>query len=362
MVIRWAPVSAKPLRFGLSVSMMRRNPVLFLFKDQIVSGTVGHQRRGTLATTILATGTRKVGKGKKVKHKPIKVRVTDKKGQQRYGWIERKITLPGNVESASKARTLAKRSLAKGLKPIRIVENMSHPGVATLRRGDAIRLSLPEHGFKGNAGIVFVTSVSHTLEAGSYSMSMSLGFIDPLDPDKLRKAREAALRASKRAKNKGGGVTGSVFNEGDSLAVGSAGALAGLLKAKLTTDAAVGRSSSAGVAQLKRRKLPDTLIVQLGTNDSSVSGFRASVNSVLALPGVSQVYWVNVKRPPLGGTSDSELNAVLDDIAGSNSKLVVIDWKGFVESEGITLDSAQHIHPTGAGYKKRAQLIARALN
>jgi hypothetical protein len=368
MVIRWAPLppakkgknKGKSTGYGLSITPMRRNPILFLFKDQITAASLGHQRNGNLATTIVATGSQKSGKGKKTKRKPIKVVVRSKEGERRYGFIRREIKV-GNVEGRASARKLAKRSLAKGLKPIRIVENFSHPGVATVRRGDAIRVSIPEEGYKGKQGIVFVTSVNHSLAGGDYTMTLTLSFIDPLDPNKLRADREKALRA-KKARNKKGAVKGAVFNEGDSLAVGSAGPLASALDVKLTTDAAVGRSSAAGVKILKSRKLPDTILVQLGTNDTSVSGFRASVRSVLALPGVSQVYWVNIKRPPLGGTSDSDLNAVLDDEAGSSSKLVIIDWKGLVESQGITLDSAQHIHPTAAGYRKRAELIAKAMS
>lgn len=203
-VMRWGPTHYSTGkkngqltgRFGLEITPMRRNPMLYVFASQIRTALVGHDRRGTLATVVVATGSQKGGKKKA--RKKIKVKITDKRGRDRYGYIERKITLPGNVESTRKAKQLAQRSLAKGLSPIRIIEDFTHPGIATVRRGDAIRVSVPSEGYVGARGIVFVTSVVHNLSASDYTMTLTLGFLDPLDPNKIRAEREAALRAKKR--------------------------------------------------------------------------------------------------------------------------------------------------------------------
>jgi hypothetical protein len=70
-----------------------------------------------------------------------------------------------------------------------------------VRRGDAVRIRIPSEGIRGDEGILFVVSVVHTLSAGDFNMSLDLTHIDPLDPNKLKELREAALRKQKRAEN-----------------------------------------------------------------------------------------------------------------------------------------------------------------
>jgi hypothetical protein len=128
--------------------------------------------------------------------------VVSKKGVQRYGYIEREQKYAYRVESKRELRLRAQRSLARSMRPVRLLENFTHPGIASLRRGDAIRVSIPSEGYIGAQGIVFVIGVTHTLSAGDYTMTMTLGLHDPMDPNKIRAEREAALRARKRAARK----------------------------------------------------------------------------------------------------------------------------------------------------------------
>lgn len=156
-----------------------------------------------------------------------------------------------------------------------------------------------------------------------------------------------------------GAASGNVLSEGDSLAVGTEGKLT-TSGGKVSTRAAVGRTSSQGVADLEDASLPATLVVQLGTNDTDVSTFRANVKKVLGMGGVKRVFWVNISRPVLGGTTDTELNAVLEDEAKGSAKLDIVDWEGAVSSGKATM-SGDNIHPTAAGYEYRAKLINAAL-
>jgi hypothetical protein len=192
-VMRWGPYKGK---FCLNITPLRRNPFLYTLSSQIRSATAQQRRRGTLATTVTMHGTAKKGH----KRTKIKVKVTDRAGAKRYGYIERTIGVPGNVDSVSEARNYAKRTLAKGLKPVRLLDNFTHTGIPDLRRGDAVRVAIPDEGYVGGDGIVFVTSAVHTYGSGDYTMTLSLSFIDPQDPKKLKAQREKALRAQKRAK------------------------------------------------------------------------------------------------------------------------------------------------------------------
>jgi lysophospholipase L1-like esterase len=154
---------------------------------------------------------------------------------------------------------------------------------------------------------------------------------------------------------------GAVFVEGDSLAVGTEdlGNLSSL-RDQITTSAEENRTSSQGLSDLNASKpLPAVLVVQLGTNDTSTATFRSNILSVLKLPRVKRVFWVNIARTPLGGTTDEELNDVLRDVAKSHPKLKIIDWKKSVTQGKATLTDG--VHPDTAGYQHRARLIASAL-
>ena len=154
-----------------------------------------------------------------------------------------------------------------------------------------------------------------------------------------------------------------MLNLGDSLAVGSGPPLAGKLEGRtVTTLAARNRTSSQGLAVLRRvTDVPRTLVVQLGTNDTDVRRFRANVRSVLAIArrASARVLWINVARPVLDGTRDTELNEVLTAESARHDELQVLDWKGAVTSGRVQL--GDDVHPSGDGYSTRAQLIADAL-
>lgn len=196
-VIAWRPDGDG--RFGLHITHPHRNSTIYTFGRMITSGTSSPIRRAQSATAILAIGTTKAGKhGKRRKFVHREVAASAVK---RYGYIERRWHVPGNVKSRDEVIAKAKHELAKELKPVLTLTGLEHPGIAFMRRGDTVRINLPKEGFKGAAGIQFVVSVTHSLSGGQYTMSMDVTWRDPLNPNAIRSEREAALRARKRAAN-----------------------------------------------------------------------------------------------------------------------------------------------------------------
>ena len=160
--------------------------------------------------------------------------------------------------------------------------------------------------------------------------------------------------------------SGPVVSVGDSLAVGTAGLLAQKLAPRtVSTSARKNLTSTQGLAIVRDRQsaLAGTLLVQIGTNDGDVNVFRRNVRAITSIAARHRttVFWVNISRPPLRGSAvtDVALNRVLDH-AQNRKKLIVVDWKSLVATGSVDLDAAA-VHPSGAGYEKRAQLIATAL-
>lgn len=191
--------SAKAGRYALHVVRLRRNPLLYVLQDQILTASIETIRDAALITACTAHGSGKK-KGSK-KRKRYTSRYVDPAGVKRYGYINRVIDLQGNIDSQGEMDRETKRYVARHMKPKHVV-SIGHVGIAFLRRGDAVRMEIPSEGLSGKTGIVFITSVIHSLSAGGYTMDLTLQFVDPLDPKKLRAERDAALRARKRKKAK----------------------------------------------------------------------------------------------------------------------------------------------------------------
>ena len=253
-IVRWgAPDSKHP--FGaLEVVPMRRNRNLSKLRQQLLDATLTRSQSPSFATIIEATGTLKGKKAKKLTYT-----ATSAAGIRRFGWVRKTVNF-GQVSSELELQTLAKRALAQRLTPVRTAE-LNHPGIATIRRGDAIHIDIPEEGYgevslnalqtpKGkqpkwlisalkaaeksdpsmfglpdttlasqeatagntsattpaadanvpallpiaNQGIAFVTSASHSVAAGSYTMDLQTSFIDVLDPREVRAQVDKTIR------------------------------------------------------------------------------------------------------------------------------------------------------------------------
>lgn len=139
---------------------------------------------------------------------------------------------------------------------------------------------------------------------------------------------------------------------GDSLGVGTVPYLQRALGGKVAADVRVGRSSADGVNALSRllRGGADRVVLDLGTNDGSAQQLRQSVRRAQSLAGDRPIY-----IPTVNGPGAAQKNAMLRSLAGGNIHLV--NWAN--QSHGLT--GPDGIHASGAGYQKRAQIVAHSI-
>jgi hypothetical protein len=250
-IVRWGAPDAKHPFGALEVVPMRRNRNLTKFRKQLLDATLTRSQSPLFATIIEAQGTLSGTKGKTRK---ITYTATSANGVRRFGWVRKTINF-GKVSSELELQTLAKRALVQRLTPVRTAD-LNHPGIATIRRGDAIHIDIPEEGYAevalnallsphnktpkwlisslkaaekndpsmfglpdptlpsssasgatppvdanvpallpiANQGIAFVTSASHSVSAGSYTMDLQTSFIDVLDPREVRAQVDKTIR------------------------------------------------------------------------------------------------------------------------------------------------------------------------
>jgi hypothetical protein len=140
---------------------------------------------------------------------------------------------------------------------------------------------------------------------------------------------------------------------GDSLGIGTVPELRKLLDGTVTADVAEGRSSTAGIDALRdalKAGKYDRIIIDLGTNDGDASTLSDSLAKAKKLAGDTPLYTFTVNGP----AAEAKNKAI------AQSGITTIGWAA--ASKNVTLDSTQHIHPDGAGYAKRAKLVADALD
>jgi lysophospholipase L1-like esterase len=155
------------------------------------------------------------------------------------------------------------------------------------------------------------------------------------------------------------GDTPAAFLLGDSLLDGGAFAFPAALPGwSLEIDALNGRTAAAGAAVAEARTVPDSaVVVELGTNDQSVSTFEANAERILAsFRDVPLVLWQNVEGPPDLVPAD-EINATIETLAGRRPNVAIADWDGEVPEEYLF----DGVHPDPAHADAMADLIAPLL-
>jgi hypothetical protein len=155
---------------------------------------------------------------------------------------------------------------------------------------------------------------------------------------------------------------------GDSLAEGVAPLLGPLLPGwRVTTHARTGRFLAQGMSILERTAFGArraVLAFSLFTNDDPrrVDALDAAVRRALAAAGPGGcVVWATIRRPRLAGVSYGAANARLRALAAGSSdpRLVLVPWAETV-ARSPRLLGGDRVHPTTAGYARRAELFAAA--
>jgi hypothetical protein len=149
--------------------------------------------------TVRATGekiTTKDAKGhKKTSHRKISVVVSRPETVKRWGAVHR-IVFANDASTDAEAREAGLHHLWRVMRPQQTL-TLTHAGILGLRRGDYVRVVIPE----GDLDVlVFVKNVNHTLAGGSYQQEITVGFDDPLlrpvDPDTVTETKQAAKKST----------------------------------------------------------------------------------------------------------------------------------------------------------------------
>jgi hypothetical protein len=156
---------------------------------------------------------------------------------------------------------------------------------------------------------------------------------------------------------------------GDSLAVGMAPALQGLLPGRpVLVDARIGRPLDEGMAVLAATKPPKaSFAYSLFTNDDPirVEQLDAAVRSSVASLGPHGcAVWATIVRPKVGGRTYGAVNARLRALAldpSLSGRLLIADWARALAGHRKQWLAKDKVHATAAGYVARAQLYANAL-
>lgn len=155
---------------------------------------------------------------------------------------------------------------------------------------------------------------------------------------------------------------------GDSLAEGAAPLLGPLLPGwRVTTHARTGRFLAQGMNILERTSFGArraVLAFSLFTNDDPrhVEALDAAVRRALVTAGPGGcVVWATIRRPRLEGVSYGAANARLRALAAEalDPRLVLVPWAETV-ARSPRLLGRDRVHPTPAGYARRAELFAAA--
>lgn len=160
-------------RGRLEVLPLRRHRDMLVLGPAMIDASVKKSLRGGFATAFSArTALDGAKKGKKRK---VRVRVKSSRGVKRYGYIERPLDVPKKLDSRREVRRYALKQLRKKSKPKEEV-SFTHPGIPTVRRWDAVTVHIPEERIRK---LCYVTSVTHTVSVGDYTMEVVCRFTDP---------------------------------------------------------------------------------------------------------------------------------------------------------------------------------------
>lgn len=152
----------------------------------------------------VGTGKDKKGHRKEKKHK-IRATLESAQSIKRYGYVHRVVWSP-DAKTDAELLQQGREYLAAVAKPIKEL-TLTHSGMPTIKRGDAIQLGLGDDALRKQ--IVWVTEVQFSLSPGDFEMTVTVTFDDPyVDKvgeriqDKLQETQQAAAGKNKKKKVK----------------------------------------------------------------------------------------------------------------------------------------------------------------
>lgn len=160
---------------------------------------------------------------------------------------------------------------------------------------------------------------------------------------------------------------GDILFLGDSLSVGTAGAMKSILgsKWKITQSNHIGFTTAQALAVLNLpvpTNIPQTIVVQLGTNDFNAPAFKKSALGIMAKLGKDRrVIWGNVGRLDSmfpGQTTAAQINEQLNKVANQYPNIEIFNFNGLVASGNIGLGS-DGVHPTS--YTQVGKLLSKVI-
>ena len=164
---------------------------LYEFAGSVTGANIIQRNRKEFATVLEVSATNTSDKTKKSK---ISLRVKSKKLLARFGLIVKQLKL-GDVDSIEDARKEAKRWLVEHAEPRRDL-TISHPGIPSVGRGDAVKIRMPREGFKKE--VLFVKEATHNVAPGAYDMELTMTYDDPVaNAKKEKECREKCEKARK---------------------------------------------------------------------------------------------------------------------------------------------------------------------
>lgn len=188
------------LRNGrLDVVPYRRNPILYVLKEQIATALLTEEAKARPITLIRARA--RLGKGKGAKK--LRLAYSRKPIVRQFGLLSRDRDY-GQVSSRAALRRAVIRDYAKEIR-IRNTAEISFPGIPFIERGDGMRWIVDEPGWKGkaehslNRSFVYVKTISHEVSE-TYTTTAEIVQEDPFAKDAIRADEERRTAAKKRRK------------------------------------------------------------------------------------------------------------------------------------------------------------------
>ncbi len=186
-------------------------------------------------------------------------------------------------------------------------------------------------------------------------------FADPADTRWLWVRREGATARWLALPDRAPEDPPDAFFIGDSITDGASVFFPAALPGWVTGfDAVPGRGSASGVtpAATQAPLGHDAVVVELGTNDQDIEGFRANAEAILAsLAHVPLVVWQTVKGPP-DVVMQQSVNRVIRDLVPAYPNVALVDWANRVKDDELSSDG---VHPNADHLDLMVTLVAPQL-